>query len=146
MLPFLVLKSWKCMLPFTEFYSKSLPTPISKIKRLAQELMIRKCKDWDTKNNCYIKKLVTTYTINQLHSSHWTPSSLKDIDKDMIHIPKLFLQDPQQIKSADQMHVKPRPVETRRLTKLASSPWCQSIQELSTNWSCTLWPPPSNCL
>ena len=81
-----------------------------------------------------------TYTINQLHSSHWTPSSLKDRDKDLIHIPKLFLQeaDPQQIKSADRMQVKTRPVETRLLMMLASSPWCQSIQELSTSWSCII--------
>lgn len=49
--------------------------------------------------------------------NHWTPSSLKEIDKGLTHIPKLFLQkvDPLQMKTADHQNIDPRLAETRRM-------------------------------
>ena len=69
-----------------------------------------------------------------IQQNYWTPSSLKDIDEVLTHIPKVFLKeaDPHQMKIADCKHVGPRSVETRRLMILETSPWCQPIGELST--------------
>ena len=60
--------------------------PLS-LKRLAQELLIRKWDDVKTKYNCWTGKLITIYTINL------TPSRVTkctDIDNGLTHIPKLF--------------------------------------------------------
>ena len=68
--------------------------------------------------------------------NHQTPSSLKDTDKGLTHIPKLFAQDtdPHRMKTADHKHTDPRLVETRRLMMLETSPWCQPFRELPTSW------------
>lgn len=62
--------------PFS--WSKSLHfRPLLSLKRLAQESMLRKCEHAVTKNSCWAGILVT----------------LRDIDGDLTHIPKLFLQE-----------------------------------------------------
>jgi len=51
---------------------------------------------------------------------------LKDIDKGLTHIPKLFLQeaDPHQMKTAGCNHTDPRLTETRRLMILPVQVGC----------------------
>ena len=48
----------------------------------------------------------------------------KNKDKDLTHIPKLFLQeaDPLQMKTADHKNIDLRLIETRRLMMLDTSP------------------------
>ena len=46
-------------LSFQKPYVKSSRTPLS-LERLAQELVIRKCEDVETKNSYWAKNLITT--------------------------------------------------------------------------------------
>ena len=50
------------------------------------------------------------------------------------------------MKTADKKSTGPRPVETRKLMMLETSPWYQPIQEWYMSGSCTLKPTPSHCL
>ena len=85
--------------------------------------MIRKCEDVKTKSSSWGKELVTILTITATQLNYQAHSSLKDTDKALMHIPKLFLQeaDPPQMKTAT-----PEPIEIRRLMMLETSPRCQS--------------------
>ena len=77
---------------------------------------------------------------------HRTPNSLKDIDKGLPHILKLFLEeaDPLQMKTAGHKNTGQRLVEHRRLMMFETAPWCQPVWELSTGWLCIWEPPPSH--
>ena len=55
--------------------------------------MIRKCEDVKTKASSWGKELVTILTISATKLNYQGHSSLKDIDKALMHIPKLFLQE-----------------------------------------------------
>ena len=81
--------------------------------------MIRKCEDVETKSSSWGKELVTNLTITATLLNYQAHSSLKDIDKALTRIPRLFLQeaDPLQMKIAT-----PDPGETRRLMMLETSP------------------------
>ena len=65
--------------------------------------MIRKCEDVKTKASSWGKERVTILTITAIQLNYQAHSSLKDIDKALMNIPKLFLQeaDPLQMKTAD---------------------------------------------
>ena len=65
--------------------------------------MIRKCEDVETKASSWGKELVTILTITATQLNYQAHSSLKDMDKALTHVPKLFLQeaDPLQMKTAD---------------------------------------------
>ena len=62
---------------------------------------------------------------------------MKDIDKDLTHILKLFLQeaDPSSDKTADYKNVDTGQIEIRKSMMLETSLWCQPILELSVSWS-----------
>ena len=62
-----------------------------------------------------------------------TPSSLKDTEKGLTQVPKLFSQeaDSLQVKTADHKNVDPKLVKIRKLMMLETLPCDQSIQELS---------------
>ena len=66
--------------------------------------MTGKCEGIETKNSCWSGELVTTlgYKSATWHNPR-IHSSLKDIDKGLTHMPKLFLQeaDPLQMTTAD---------------------------------------------
>ena len=73
--------------------------------------MIGKCKQVETKNSCWARELATIWTINHVADGGFTtPSSLKDTEKGLTQVPKLFSQeaDSLQVKTADHKNTDPR--------------------------------------
>ena len=91
---------------------------------LTQELMIGKCEDVEIKTSCWAEELVTIQTLILPHNRIIKLPVLKDTDKGLAHIPKLFLQEAEPFwrKTADHKHVDPKLVATRRLMMLETSP------------------------
>ena len=123
------------------------PRPSLTLKRLAQELMIRKCEGAKTKSNCWVWELLRVWTINL----PWDRiTELKVLWKTENKGWHTFLscfyrkQTPLQVKTADGKNIDSKLVETRRLMMLETSPWCQPVWELCMSWSHTLQPPPSH--
>lgn len=84
------------------------------------------------KEYCWDRNLV----IIQITPSRITqPQFLKDTDKGLIHIPKLFLggRRPHQMKTADCKHRDPDREETRRLMMIKNLTLMLVIQQLSTS-------------
>lgn len=90
---------------------------------LTQELMIGKCEDTETKNSCWVRDGNNLDYSSPTQQNHQTQSSMKDIDKDLTHILKLFLQkaDPSSDKTADYKNVDTGQIEIRKSMMLETS-------------------------
>ena len=83
--------------------------------------MIGKCEGVETKSNCWDGRTGNDLDYKSAtQRNHRARNYLKDTDKCLTHVLKLFLQeaDPQQMKTADSNNTEPRLIGTRRLMTL----------------------------